>query len=123
MSNFTSNTRGLLPPLLDDEAPSAWKPVYFGGTGSGNEVNAVPFSKGRVHVLTVGKSDVLVAFSRDGNKTDPVTVAAENGMVVPAGTVFPFLAFDNGKYGSTFVYITAADGSAGFDASVQQRES
>ena len=109
-----------MAPLIDDDAPGQYRPQTLAGTGTTESVNPRPFSKDRAHVLVVGPVDVRVGFSRDGTLSN--AIPATGGMIVPAGKVLPFRAFDSGKFGALFVYVEAADGSSAYEVSVQQRE-
>lgn len=119
MAGFFSNDRGLYPPVGDAGAPGQYVPVTLSGTGTTEATNAAPFTKGMLYVLTVGSAPVRVLFSRTGGQSN--FVPPTGGAILPANSVFPFVAVDNGTWGSLHVYVEAADGSSSYLASVFRR--
>lgn len=117
MSDYLDSFRGWMPPMLD---AGQYTPQSVSGTGTTEASNDRPFSKDRLHIVTVGAAAVRVLFTRTKPTGD--IVPAAGGFILPANSVFPFRAFDGGKYGSLFVTMEAADGSANYEATITQRE-
>lgn len=108
--------------MIDDAAPAQYKPQVLTGTGTTEDSNERPFSKDRLHVLTVGATPVIVGFSKNKGLVNAVT--ASNGMILPAGSEFEFKAIGGGleSYGALYVYVEAQDGVSAYTVTVQQRE-
>ena len=122
MANFQDKTRAVLPPMAG--GPGHLQPQRLSGTGTTEESTVRALAKDHIHELvcygTPGTNDVRVTFRPAGGLADQVAVT---DFVVPAGTVFPFVAVlgRGGDYGSLFVYVEAADGSSTFECFVTQR--
>lgn len=113
MSDYLDSNRGAVPPMKEQ---GQYTPQYLAATGATESSNSRPFSKDRMHVLTVGATPVRVLFGPDaGTGSD---VGATEGALLDAGSFFTFRAGVNARY----VYVEAADGTSPYTASVWQRE-
>lgn len=121
MANFQDKTRAVLPPMAGGPGLDAQR---LAGTGTTEASNSRRLVKDRLHELvvygTAGTNDVRVVFRVEGGLAAQVSTT---DFVVPAGTVFPFLAVRGleDKYGSLFVYVEAADGASTYECFVVQR--
>ena len=122
MANFQDKTRAVLPPMLG--GPGHLQPQRLAGTGTTEDSTSRRLAKDHLHDLVVGgtpgTNDVRVTFRAQGGL---VAQVSSTDFIVPAGTVYPFLAIlgSVGDYGSLFVYVEAADGAATYECFVQQR--
>ncbi len=122
MANFQDKTRAVLPPMIG--GPGHVQPQRLAGTGTTEDSNSRRLAKDRLHDLVVGgtpgTNDVRVTFRAEGGLAAQVSAT---DFIVPAGTVFPFLALlgRGGDYGSLFVYVEAADGVSTYECFVVQR--
>jgi len=122
MANFQDTTRAVLPPMLG--GPGHLQPQRLAGTGTTEDSTSRRLAKDHLHDLVVygtpGTNDVRVVFKAVGGLAAQVSTT---DFVVPAGTVYPFLAVLGraSEYGSLFVYVEAADGSSAYECFVQQR--
>lgn len=113
MSDYLDSNRGAVPPMKD---AGNFTPQYLAGTGTTEDSNLKPFTKDRMHVLTVGATPIRVLFGAvAGGGSD---VGATEGALLNAGAFFTFRSGLKSRY----VYIEAADGTTAYTASVWQRE-
>ncbi len=113
MSDYLDSNRGAVPPVADN---AQYTPQRLAGTGTTEASNSRPFTKDRMHILSVGLVPVRVFFGPTaGGGSD---VPAAGGVVLAAGSFFPFRAGVKALY----VYVEAADGAAAYEAAVWQRE-
>lgn len=111
--NFTPLTH-----LVDEGSPGNRTAQRLAGTGATEASNSRALIVGKVHVLNVGAAGVRVRFSRARGAASAVD--ATRDPVYGPWTRLPFVPEDSGTYGSTFVYIEAADGAAAYEATVVQ---
>ena len=115
--SYLDSSNGWMPPMAD---AGQYTPQSISGTGATEESNERAFSKDRMHLLSVGSTAVRVMFAKEKGLSN--VVPASGGFIIPANQVYPFRAFESTRYGSTFVYVEAADGSSAFEVTVAQRE-
>lgn len=113
MSDYKDSNAGTVPPMKDS---GQYTPQYLTAAVLVEDSNSRPFTKDRMHVLTVGAVPVRVLFGpTPGGGSD---VGTTEGALLNAGAFFTFRAGVN----SAYVYVEAADGTSTFTASVWQRE-
>lgn len=124
MADFIDKTRAVVPPM--DGAPGAYTPQQLSGSGATEVHNSRRLTRGHLHELIVGSQGVRVSFRGKSGISDAVDDTTS--VVLPADTIYPFLALEgekdeNGdpKWGSTYVYVEADDGASDFEAWVVQR--
>lgn len=113
MSDYLDSNRGAVPPQKDN---GQYTPQVLAGTGTTEASNSRPFTKDRMHVLSVGLVPVRVLFGPEAGGGSDVPPAG--GVVLAAASFFTFRSGVNARY----VYIEAADGAAAYEAAVWQRE-
>lgn len=120
MADFRDKTRAVTPPMLG--GPGHFEPQRLAGTGTTESSNPRKLMRDRIHELTVygtpGTNDVRVVFGIEGGLSDQVSTT---DFVVPAGTTYPFLAVEGTGFGSTFVYVEAANGTDTYECFLVQR--
>jgi len=128
-ANFSATASGTgADSIVDPEGPfsflggfsptstARFGPETLEDTGTTEASNSRPFTKDRMHVLSVGAEPLRVLFGpTPGTGSD---VPGTGGAIIPANIMFTFRA----GVGSLYVYIEAADGSSPYEASVWQRE-
>jgi hypothetical protein len=113
MSDYLDSNRGAVPPMADN---GQYSPETFEATGATESSNSRPFTKDRMHVLSVGAVPLRVLFGpAPGSGSN---VPGTGGAIIPANSLFTFRSGVDALY----VYVEAADAIADYQASVWQRE-
>ena len=111
-------TKAIVPPLSGDGVPAVLTPQLLTDVGANETHNNRKLTPGHVHYLVVGAVPVYAAWY---GTPDVVNAVANTNLLLPAGTIFPFLAIDCGNStGSTYVYVEEAGGPVGYQVWVFQ---
>lgn len=108
----------LLPavPILDAAAPAIHQAFPLSGTGFAQAVTPTKLIAGKPYRVMVGSGTVRVAFSRVGNLGAGAITTSY--VVLGLTADFVWVPFDDGNYGSTYVYATGNASTGAWSLSI-----